>query len=45
MNRASDVFYAEAGHDLDTPYQPLPTQVEQAEAAVADLQDKTINKR
>ena len=36
MNRASDVFYAEAGHDLDRPYQWHPTHVQLAAAAVAD---------
>ena len=36
MNRASDVFYAEAGHDLPLPYQPHPTHVQLAAAAVAD---------
>ncbi len=36
MNRASDIFYAEAGHDLDRPYQWHPTHVQLAAAAVAD---------
>ncbi|WP_115120519.1 hypothetical protein [Synechococcus sp. UW105] len=36
MNRASDVFYAEAGHDLPLPYQSHPTHVQLAAAAVAD---------
>tara|TARA_B100000674_G_scaffold149477_1_gene118883 strand:+ start:2778 stop:3311 length:534 start_codon:yes stop_codon:yes gene_type:complete len=36
MNRAADVFYAEAGHDLDLPYQSHSTHVQLAAAAVAD---------
>ena len=36
MNRASDVFYAEAGHDLPLPYQSHPTHVQLAAAAVAE---------
>ena len=34
MNRASDIFYAEAGHDLDRPFQWHPTHVQLAAAAV-----------
>ena len=36
MNRASDIFYAEAGHDLPRPYQSHPTHVQLAAAAVVE---------
>lgn len=35
LNRAADVFYAEAGHDSDSQYQAHPTHVLLAAAALA----------
>ena len=35
LNRAADVFYAEAGHDSDSRYQAHPTHVVLAAAALA----------
>jgi hypothetical protein len=35
LNRAADVFYAQAGHDLDSSYQAHPTHVVLAAVALA----------
>ena len=39
LNRAADVFYAEAGHDSDSRYQAHPTHVVLAAAALATQMD------